>query len=60
MELKFYSLKDKTPLKGCQEIVKGFQHYLEAFGEVECASGGKGQTLNKIFTRCLREINRNY
>lgn len=39
---------------------KGFQRYLETFGEVECASGGKGQTLNKIFTRCLREINRNY
>ena len=49
-----------TDLKGCQEIVKGFQRYLEAFGEVECASGGKGQTLNKIFMRCLREINRNY
>lgn len=49
-----------TDLKGHQEIVKGFQRYLGVFGEIECASGGNGQTFNKIVARCLREINRNY
>lgn len=49
-----------TDLKGYQEIAKGFQRYLGVFGEVEYTSGGKGLTLNKIFARCLREINRNY
>ena len=34
--------------------------YLGVFGEIECASGGNGQTFNKIVARCLREINRNY
>lgn len=51
--LKIGWCANNTDLKGYQEIVKGFQYYLGAFGEVECTSSDRGQILVKIFTRCF-------